>query len=69
LQVYCFQQREFGLVLAGQQSHILDNLFCVMTIGCAIDLSFAFPWLYPAYVRDNMDQRFSTDVNISMLAG
>ena len=67
LQVYCFQQREFGLVLAGQQAHILDNLFCTIAIGCAIDLSLDFSWLSEGFVLDDVDPRFSTLVNISLL--
>jgi len=66
-QVYCFQQREFGLVLAGQQAHILDNLFCTIAIGCAIDLSLDFAWLKEDFVLDNVDPRFSTLVNTSLL--
>ena len=68
LQVYCFQQREFGFVLAGQQSHILDNLFCTIAIGCAIDLSLKFSWLTVGYVQDDEDPRFSTEVNLTMLS-
>ena len=67
-QVYFFQQREFGLVLAGQQSHILDNLFCTIAIGCAIDLSLNFSWLNAGFVMDDTDPRFSTNVNISLLS-
>ena len=68
MQVYCFQQREFGFALASQQSHILDMLFCTNTIGCAIDLSLKFNWLTPAYVVDDVDPRFSTNVNLSLLS-
>ena len=68
LQVYCFQQREFGFALASQQSHILDNLFCTIAIGCAIDLSLKFNWLTPAYVVDDVDPRFSTNVNLTLLS-
>ena len=67
LQVYCFQQKEFGIVFGGQFTHILDNLFCLVAVTCAIDLSLQFSWLDPDYVKDDVDPRFSTNVNTSML--
>ena len=45
LQVYIFQQKEFGLVLSIHQAYILENMFCSSVLGCATDMTFRFAWL------------------------
>ena len=53
MQVYIYQQKEFGLVLATQQAYILQNMFCSSVLGCVTDLSFNFGWLRDGFDLEN----------------
>ena len=55
--------------MAGQMGHILDNLFCTITLGCAIDLTLHFRWLEEGFITGggDEDKRFATEVNLTML--
>ena len=53
VQVYIFQQKEFGLVLSIQQAYILENMFCSSVLGCATDMTFKFAWLKEGFELEN----------------
>merc|ERR1719343_1259120 len=43
--VFLFMQKEWGWVMAVQQGFVIEQQFCVVAIGCAIDFTFKFDWL------------------------
>ena len=53
LQVYLYQQKEFGLDLSIQQAYILENMFCSSVLGCATDMTFKFAWLKEGFELEN----------------
>ena len=45
---------EYGRIFTWQTAYILKYLFCWISIGCALDLTFQFDWLFDAENWKNM---------------
>ena len=46
--VYIFLCKEYGKIFTWQTAFILKYLFCWISVGCALDLTFQFNWLTDA---------------------
>ena len=52
--VYIFLCKEYGRFFTWQTAFILKYLFCWISIGCALDLTFQFDWLMDAEKWEKM---------------
>ena len=54
LHVYIFLCKEYGRIFTWQTAFILKYLFCWISVGCALDLTFQFDWLTDAEKWEKM---------------
>ena len=52
--VYIFVCKAYGKIFTWQTAFILKYLFCWISVGCALDLTFQFDWLTDAETWEKM---------------